>query len=246
MSRPENPPESYAMSHPEKRAPMGYLAFFVSSVRRELLVALRRGAEIANPLMFFVLVIVLFPLGIGPAPEKLAEFAPGILWIVALLASLLASDSLFRGDYEDGCLEQLLLSPYPLFITALAKAIAHWLLTGLPLTLLSPLMAVMLQLPGQGIGALAASLAIGTGVLSLLGAVGAGLTVGLRRGGVLISLLILPFYSPVLIFGSGAVQAAVIGQPFLGHLAVLGGMLCFAIALAPFAISAGVRISIEN
>lgn len=208
--------------------------------------ALRRAAEIANPLMFFILVVALFPLGIGPEPKQLAQFAPGILWVVALLASLLAADGLFQSDYIDGSLEQMLISPMPLFLTVLAKVTSHWLLTGLPLTLISPLIALLLQLPSQGIPALMASLAIGTGVLSLLGAIGAGLTVGLRRGGILVSLLILPFYTPVLIFGSGAVKAAVEGFAYHSHLAVLGGFLCIAIALAPFAISAGVRISVEN
>jgi heme exporter protein B len=225
---------------------MSYFHFYKTALRRELLMALRRLSDVANPLMFFVLVVALFPLGIGPDPKQLAQFAPGILWIVALLASLLATDGIFQSDYQDGSLEQMLISPLPLMLMVLAKVTAHWLLTGLPLTLISPLMALLLQLPTEGMLALMASLAIGTGVLSLLGAIGAGLTVGLKRGGVLVSLLILPLYIPVLIFGSGAVQAAVQGFAYQSHLAVLGGFLCIAVALAPFAISAGVRISVEN
>lgn len=225
---------------------ISYTGFYQRALRRELLIALRRVSEIANPLMFFVLVVSLFPLGIGPDPKQLAQFAPGILWVVALIASLLAADSLFYCDFQDGSLEQLLISPAPLILTVLAKVTSHWLLTGLPLTLISPLIALLLQLPAEGMLALMASLAIGTAVLSLLGAIGAGLTVGLRRGGVLIPLLILPFYTPVLIFGSAAVQAAVNGLAYTSQLAILGGFLCIAIALAPFAIGAGVRISIEN
>ena len=223
-----------------------YFQFYCDTLKRELLISLRNGSEVANPLMFFVLVVVLFPLGIGPAPQQLVEFSPGILWIVALLATLLATDSLFRGDLDDGSLEQLLLSPKPLFIVVLAKVSSLWLLTGLPLTLISPLIALLLQLPSEGMPALMASLAVGTGILSLLGAIGAGLTLGLKRGGVLISVLILPFYTPVLIFGRGAVQAAVDGVSYLSHLAVLGSLLCLTIALAPFAIGAGLRISVEN
>ena len=191
------------------------------------------------------MVVALFPLGLGPAPDTLADFAPGILWIVALLSNLLTSDGVFRSDFDDGSLEQLLLSPQPLYLSVLAYIGAHWLVTGLLLALVSPLFAVMLNLPSAGIGALFLSLLLGTAVLSLVGGIGAALTVGLKRGGMLISLLILPLYMPVLIFGSAAVKAAVTGAPAGPYLAILGAMLSLAIALAPVATAAGLRISVD-
>lgn len=223
----------------------GTPAFCMRLLRRQLVLAVRRPIEIANPLLFFAMVIALFPLGLGPAPDKLAAFAPGILWIVALLSNLLTSDAVFRSDFDDGSLEQLLLSPQPLFLSVLAYILAHWLITGVLLALVSPVFALMLNLPVTAIGALAASLLLGTAVLSLIGGIGAALTVGLKRGGMLISLLILPLYMPVLIFGSASVQAAVNGSPAGPYLAILGAMLCLAIALAPLAIAAGLRISID-
>ena len=191
------------------------------------------------------MVVALFPLGLGPAPDQLASFAPGILWIIALLSNLLTSDAVFRSDFEDGSLEQLLLAPQPLFISVLAYIGAHWLITGLLLAAVSPVFALMLNLPGAAVLTLVLSLLLGTGVLSLVGCIGAALTVGLKRGGMLISLLILPLYMPVLIFGSAAVQAAVTGVPAGPYLAILGAMLCLAIALAPLAIAAGLRISVD-
>jgi heme exporter protein B len=223
----------------------GSAAFCLRLLRRQLVLAVRRPIEIGNPLLFFVMVVALFPLGLGPAPDKLAGFAPGILWIIALLSNLLTSDAVFRSDFDDGSLEQLLLSPQPLYLSVLAYIGAHWLITGLLLALVSPVFALMLNLPSGAIGALVASLLLGTGVLSLLGGIGAALTVGLKRGGMLISLLILPLYMPVLIFGSAAVQAAVNGSPAGPYLALLGAMLSLAIALAPLAISAGLRISVD-
>lgn len=215
-------------------------------IRRDVLLALRRRAEIANPLLFFVLVCTLFPLGIGPEPARLAELAPGILWVVALLACLLASDGLFRSDFDDGSLEQMLLSPASLYLLALAKSGAHWLVTGLPLALMAPLLALLLQLPAAAVPALVASLLLGTAILSLVGAIGAGLTVGLRRGGLLLSLIVLPLYIPVLIFGASAVQAAAEGYAFSGQLAVLGALLALALPLAPWAVAAGLRVSVDN
>ena len=214
-------------------------------LRRQLVLAVRRPIEIGNPLLFFAMVVALFPLGLGPAPDQLAGFAPGILWIIALLSNLLTSDAVFRSDFEDGSLEQLLLSPQPLFMSVLAYIAAHWLITGLLLALVSPIFALMLNLPGKAVAVLVASLLLGTAVLSLVGCIGAALTVGLKRGGMLISLLILPFYMPVLIFGSAAVNSAVIGVPAGPYLAILGAMLCLAIALAPLAIAAGLRISVD-
>lgn len=214
-------------------------------LRRQLLLAVRRPVEIGNPLLFFAMVVALFPLGLGPAPDKLATFAPGVLWIIALLSNLLTSDSLFRGDFDDGSLEQLLLAPQPLFLSVLAYVGAHWLVTGLLLALVAPVFGLMLNLPAHALVALVACLLLGTAVLSLVGGIGAALTVGLKRGGMLISLLILPFYLPVLIYGSAAVRAAVSGMPVAPYLALLGAMLCLAIALAPLAIAAGLRISID-
>ena len=214
-------------------------------LRRQLLLAMRRPIEMGNPLLFFTMVIVLFPLGLGPAPDKLAIFAPGVLWITALLSNLLTSDAVFRSDFDDGSLEQLVLAPQPLFLSALAYILAHWLTTGLLLALVSPIFALMLNLPVSALSTLIVSLLLGTAVLSLLGGIGAALTVGLKRGGVLISLLILPLYLPVLIFGTAAVQAAVTGTPSGPYLAILGAMLSLAIALAPLAIAAGLRISID-
>lgn len=213
--------------------------------RRQLVLAFRRPIEIANPLLFFLMVVALFPLGLGPEPAQLADFAPGILWIIALLANLLTSDAVFRSDFDDGSLEQLLLAPQPLYLSVLAYVGAHWLITGVTLALVSPLFALMLNLPAAAIPVLMASLLLGTAVLSLLGGIGAALTVGLRRGGMLISLLILPLYMPVLIFGSGAVQAAATGFPAGPYIALLGAMLSLAVALAPLAISAGLRISVD-
>lgn len=223
----------------------GAMRFCTRLLRRQILLAVRRPVEIGNPLLFFAMVVALFPLGFGTAPDQLAIFAPGVLWIIALLSNLLTSDALFRGDFEDGSLEQLLLAPQPLFLCVLAYVGAHWLVTGLLLAVVAPLFGVMLNLPLGALPALVASLLLGTAVLSLLGGVGAALTVGLKRGGMLISLLILPLYIPVLIFGSAAVRAAASGTAAGPYLAILGAMLCLAIALAPLAIAAGLRISID-
>ena len=174
--------------------PLPLIPFLGASLRRQLLLAFRRPVDTVNPLLFFLIVVVLFPLGIGPDPARLREFAPGILWIVALLATLMAAEGMFRSDYDDGSLEQLLLAPQPLFLSALTYVFAHWLITGLPLTLLSPVFAVMLQLPAKALPVLLVSMALGTAVLSLIGSIGAALTVSLKRGGMLISLLIMPFY----------------------------------------------------
>ncbi len=223
----------------------GMWVFFRRILRRQLVLAVRRPVEALNPLVFFAMVVALFPLGLGPAPATLAEFAPGILWIIALLANLLTAESLFRSDFDDGSLEQLMLSPQPLVISVLAYILAQWLVSGLLLALLAPLFAVMLNLPPVAIPVLVLSLLLGSGVLSLVGAIGAALTVGLKRGGMLIALLILPFYMPVLIFGSAAVQATVTGLPVAPHLAILGAMLCLALALAPIAVAAALRLSID-
>ena len=214
-------------------------------LKRQLSLAVRRPIEMGNPLVFFAIVVALFPLGLGPASEQLAMIAPGTLWIIALLSNLLTSDSVFRSDFDDGSLEQLLLAPQPLYLSVLAYLGAHWVVTGLILAAVSPLFALMLNLPAEALGTLVASLLMGTAVLSLVGGIGASLTVGLKRGGMLISLLILPLYIPVLIFGTAAVQASVSGAPVGPFLALLGAMLSLAIALAPLAAAAGLRISID-
>ncbi|MCL6415542.1 heme exporter protein CcmB [Aestuariirhabdus sp. Z084] len=215
-------------------------------LKRDLRLALRSQSDLANPLIFFVMVATLFPLGVTPDKEFLAEIATGIIWVAALLATLLSLDAMFRSDYDDGSLEQLLLSPYPLYLLVLAKVFSHWVVSGLLLTILFPVLAVILFLPWEGYLAMLASLLLGTPLLSLIGAIGAALTVGLKKGGVLLSLLILPLYVPVLIFGTGAVGAAINGMPFSAHLLWLGVFLVMAVTLAPFAIAAALRVSIAG
>lgn len=215
---------------------------FIAVLRRDLLVAARRRSDWLNPLVFYVIVVTLFPLGIGPDGDLLRQIAPGVLWVAALLATLLAIEGLFRSDYDDGSLEQLVLSGQPLSVLVLAKVLAHWLITGLPLLLLSPLMAIVLQLKPASIPALLASLLLGTLTLSLIGGIGAALTVSLRRGGVLLALLILPLFIPVLIFGSSAVIAAEGGFAIEAQLSLLGALCLLALAFAPLAIAASLRI----
>ncbi len=214
-------------------------------IRRELQIAFRSRAEVINPLWFFLIVITLFPLGIGPEPLLLRRIAPGIVWVAALLSSLLALERLFRDDFIDGALEQLVLLPAPLPVIVSGKIIAHWMLTGLPLLLLSPLAALLLSLDFASWRALALTLLLGTPTLSFLGAIGVALTVGLRRGGVLLSLLVLPLAVPVLIFASAAIDAAGMGLGISGYLAILGAMLVTSAALAPFATAAALRISLH-
>ncbi|GIU01759.1 heme exporter protein CcmB [Shewanella algidipiscicola] len=216
---------------------------FYTLLKRDLQIAIRHKGDIFNPLLFFILVVTLFPLGIGPEPQVLSRVAPGIIWVAALLASMLSLERLFKADFVDGSLEQMLLSPQPLSLMVLAKVLAHWILTGVPLILVAPLLAVLLHLEDNSYGALMATLALGTPVLSLLGAIGVALTVGLRKGGVLLSLLILPLYIPVLIFATSAIDAAGLNLPYSGHLAIIGAMLVGSLILAPFAIGASLRVS---
>lgn len=212
-------------------------------LRREFLLAARQKGEWVNPLFFFVMVITLFPLAVGPDKETLQGIASGVVWIAALLATLIAVDGLFKPDFEEGALDQLLVSPQPLYLMVVAKVLVHWFLTGFLLTILAPVLGVMLFLEAETLGVLVITLLLGTPVLSFISAIGAALTVGLRRGGVLISLIALPLYIPVLIFGAGAVQASVEGYTYQGQLAVLGALLALAITLAPFAIAGALRIS---
>ncbi len=223
--------------------PMG--PAWIEIARRDLLLAYRRRAEAANPLIFVLIVVALFPLGIGPTPQALARVAPGVVWVTALLASLLSTDMMFRADFDDGSLEQIVRSPSPLYATALAKMAVHWLVSGLPIALMSPLVAGLLYLPAPAMPALLLSMLLGTVSLSLVGGIGAALTVGLRKGGLLLSLLVLPLYVPVLVFGSAAVDSAAAGLPWSAELAVLGGFALLAITLAPLAVSAALRINLD-
>lgn len=214
-------------------------------LRRDLLLAYRRRAELINPLLFFVLIATLFPLGVGADSRLLQTAGPGIVWVAALLAALLSLDSVFRSDFEDGTLEQLMLSAHPVSLLVLAKVFAHWLVTGVPLILVSPLIGVLLSIPSRAMPVLVASLALGTPVLSLIGAVGVALTMGLRRAGIILSLLVLPLYVPVLIFASSAVDAASSGLPVGPQLYILAAMLVAAVSLAPVAAAASLRVSLS-
>jgi heme exporter protein B len=221
------------------------ISAMVAIVRRELLIAFRRQADILNPLWFFIIVVTLFPLCIGPEPSLLARILSGIVWVAALFSALLSLERLFRDDFQDGALEQMMLMPIPLLLAVMAKVIAHWLLTGVPLILISPLLAILLSLDFNTWSAVVLTLLIGTPTLSFVGAIGVALTVGLQKGGVLLSLLVLPLYIPILIFATSAIDAAGLGVAYNGQLAILGAMLAGAATLTPFAISASLRISVN-
>lgn len=214
-------------------------------IQRELTIAFRKPAEILNPLWFFLMVITLFPLLMGPNPELLSKIAPGIAWVAALLSALLSFERLFRDDYLDGSLEQLMLLPVGLPQVALAKVVAHWLLTGLPLILLSPVAAILLSLETHVWWALVLTLLLGTPILSCLGAIGVALTVGLRKGGTLLSLLILPLFLPVLIFAAAVLEAATLNIGYSGQLAIIGAILAITLTFSPFAIAGALRISLQ-
>jgi heme exporter protein B len=214
-------------------------------VHRDLLLALRRRSDVATALLFFVIVASLFPLGVGAEPDLLRAIGPGVIWVAALLSTLLSLGRLFSADYADGTLEQMLLGAAPLGVVAAAKGLAHWLVAGLPLVLIAPLLALQYDLPRSLYGVLVLSLLLGTPVLSLVGAIGAALTLGLRGGGVLLALLVLPLYVPVLILGAGSVDMAAAGLAPDGQLLLLSALLVFAAAFAPWAIAAALRISME-
>lgn len=218
---------------------------FFSLLQRDLLLAVRSPGEIINPVLFFVVVVALFPLSLEPDPELLRRLGPGVIWVGALLASLLSLDALFRSDFEDGSVDLMLVSPQPLPLLVAAKLVAHWLLSGLPLILISPLLGLMLNLPQHALGVLLLSLLLGTPVLTAIGAIGVGLTVGLRRGGILLSLLVMPLYVPTLIFGAGAIDHASAGLPYDAALWYLAALLSLGITLAPLATAAALRISAE-
>jgi heme exporter protein B len=219
------------------------LKAFYYLLLRDMRLALRSRHELANPLIFFVLVVTLFPLAVMPTPERLQEMAPGVIWVAALLSVLLSLDRLFKQDYEDGSLDQLMLSPNPLVVLVLAKVGAHWLLTGLPLVIIAPLLGVFMQLSSESLSVLIWSLLLGTPVLSLIGAIGVSLTVAVNRGGVLLSLIVLPLYIPVLIFGANAIDVANDGMSVRGQLYFLGAVLALAISLAPLATAVALRIT---
>jgi heme exporter protein B len=214
---------------------------FLALVRRDLRLALRQGSDVALIIVFFVLAAVLYPFAVGPEPQLLGRIAAGVVWVTALLAALLSLERLFLSDYQDGALDLLALAPQPLWASVLAKVAAHWLTTGVPLIAAAPVVALMLGAPAASIPPLIAALALGTPSLSLIGAVGAALALGARRGGVLIPLLVLPLYIPVLIFGAAAVEAAVSGADAYPPLAILGALLLAALPLAPLAAAAGLR-----
>lgn len=218
---------------------------FGAVIRRDTLLAFRRRSDVLSTLFFFLMVVSLFPLGVGPERDLLRTMAPGVLWVAALLASMLSLGRLFALDHADGTLEQLLLSPEPLSVIVAAKVLAHWLVSGLPLVALAPVLALQFDLPGDAIAVLVASLLLGTPVLSLIGAIGAALTLGLQGGGVLIALLVLPLYIPVLIFGAGAVGAQASGLGAAAHLQLLAGVLAASAVLAPWAVATALRVAMD-
>jgi len=220
-------------------------ASFALVVRRDLLVALRRKGDALNVLVFFIIVASLFPLGVGPEPNQLRAMAPGVVWVAALLAALLSLPRLFAADHVDGTLEQMLIAAHPLAAIVIGKVAAHWIVAGLPLALLAPLLGVQYDLPAAALGVLTLAVLIGTPVLSLIGAVGAALTLGLRGAGVLMGLLVLPLYIPVLIFGAGAVTASLAGLDPAPHLSLLGAFLAVCSFVGPWAACAALRVSLD-
>jgi len=219
------------------------MRLFLFIFKRDILLAIRRRRELANPLVFFIMVVSMFPLGVTPDHAFLAELSAGVIWVTALLAALMSMDNMFRSDYDDGSLEQLLLMPGSKVVLISAKIAAHWVSIGLPLVIIAPLMSFLLFLPAQALPSLIITLLISTPILSLLGAVGVALTLSLRGGGVLSSLLTLPFYVPVLIFSTMAINAAAVNQPVSGYYALLAAFLIISILLVPFAVVAALRVS---
>lgn len=217
----------------------------MAALRRELSLAMRQKGEVLTPLVFFVVIASLFPLGVGPESALLLRMAPGVLWVSALLAAMLSLQRLFSMDYVDGSLEQMVLSPTPLGLLVAAKALSHFLLSGLPLVLMAPILGLQFGLEGRSLGILVLTLLLGTPTLSLIGSIGAALTLGVRGAGVLLSLLILPLYIPVLIFGAGAVEADAAGLSIGGHLSLLAALLVLSAFFTPMATTAALRISLE-
>ena len=225
--------------------PLGLGAIMLAVLRREIALAMRQKGEVLTPLVFFIVIASLFPLGVGPESALLLRMAPGVLWVSALLAAMLSLQRMFASDYADGSLEQMLLSSTPLALLVAAKALSHFLLSGLPLVLVAPVLGLQFGLDGPALGVLMLSLLLGTPTLSLIGSIGASLTLGVRGAGVLLSLLILPLYIPVLIFGAGAVEAYASGLGPGGHLSLLAALLVLALFFAPLATTAALKISLE-
>ncbi len=218
---------------------------FMWIIKRDLLLAMRRQSDVLTILFFFIIVVSLFPLSVGPEMNMLRTMAPGVVWVAALLASMLSLGRMFSNDYVDGTLEQMLLSPQSLSLLVLGKALAHWLVTGIPLVLMAPILGIQYDLPIEALFVLTITLLLGTPVLSLIGAIGAALTLGLRGGGVLVSLLVLPLYIPVLIFGAGAVEANMAGVGYDAHLSLIGAFLLMSLVFAPWAAASSLRVSLE-
>jgi heme exporter protein B len=214
-------------------------------IKRDLVLAMRRRADVLTTLIFFVMVVSLFPLGVGPELDMLRKMAPGVVWVAALLASMLSLGRMFSADYLDGTLEQMMLAPQSLSLLVLGKILAHWMVSGLPLVLMAPILGVQFDMSGQALWVLIATLLLGTPVLSMVGAVGAALTLGLRGGGVLVSLLVLPLCIPVLIFGAGATEAVASGMSVSSHLLIMGAMLVLALVFTPWVTAQALRISME-
>ncbi len=211
----------------------------------DLEISFRRISDLFHPLLFFIITISLFPLALDPDPQFLQKLAPSVIWVAALLATLLALDGIFRNEFDDGTLELLVLSPHPLAILSMGKVFAHWIVTGLPLIMISGVLGLMLDLPDSAYPAMLVGLLLGTPAMSMIGAIGAALTVGVRNSGVLITLIILPLYIPILIFGTSAIQAAVLQQDWTGQILLLAGILVLCITLAPIAIATGLKISLN-
>lgn len=214
-------------------------------MRRDLAVALRRRSDVVNPLLFVLIVVTLFPLAVGPGPDILGRIATGVIWVAALLSALLGSERLFRDDFLDGSLEQMVLLPAPLPALSLGKIVVHWLLSGLPLVILAPLCALLLKLPFEAWGTLMLTLLVGTPMLSAMTAVGAALTVSLGRGGALLSLLLLPLFIPLLIFAAAAVESTLVGTSAYGQVVLLAGLMLLTLTLAPLAVAAAIRVSVN-
>jgi heme exporter protein B len=221
------------------------LDLLVLVIRRDLVLAMRRRADVLTTLIFFVMVVSLFPLGVGPEMAMLRKMAAGVLWVAALLSSMLSLGRLFSADYLDGTLEQMMLAPQSLSMLVLGKMTAHWMVSGLPLVLLAPVLGLQFDMSVQALGVLIVGLLLGTPVLSMIGAIGAALTLGLRGGGVLLSLLVLPLYIPMLIFGTGAVEAASSGLSIASHLSLMGALLVLALVFTPWVTAQALRISME-
>lgn len=224
---------------------VGLTTVLIATLRREVSLAMRQKGEVLTPLVFFVVIASLFPLGVGPESALLLRMAPGVLWVSALLAAMLSLQRLFATDYTDGSLEQMALSSTPLGLLVAAKALSHFLLSGLPLVLMAPVLGLQFGLDGRSLGILMLSLLLGTPTLSLIGSIGAALTLGVRGAGVLLSLLVLPLYIPILIFGAGAVEADAAGLGASGHLSLLAALLVLSLFFAPLATTAALRISLE-